>query len=197
MVLYKATGISKEDGVKRLGPTDTSVLGVGRHLTEVEHWWFQDRFAGIPYTESRSSEEDPDEEFKILEEDTVESLIDGYKEACENSLQIAKARSLDDLAVDARTTDNAQLAIKLLICKGVNQRGNSNNYPSNLYRLLLQEGYASRQIRHAQQNEPRNDDQEAVGNDMLIASLIVPIDSANRNHRVRPHPEVIHLSSLS
>ena len=106
MVVYKATDITKEDGIKRLGPTATSVLGVVRHLTEVEHWWFQDRFAGIPYTESRSSEEDPDGEFTILERDTVESLIEGYKAACENSRQIAKGRSLDDLTAHARTTDN-------------------------------------------------------------------------------------------
>ena len=107
-VIYKVTGISKVAGVKRLGPTATSVLGILRHLTEVEHWWFQDRFAGIPYADSRSSEEDPDGEFKILETDTVESLLEGYKQACENSRQICSGRSLDDLAAHARPSDNLQ-----------------------------------------------------------------------------------------
>ena len=86
-VIYKVTGISKVAGVKRLGPTATSVLGILRHLTEVEH---------------------PDGEFKILETDTVESLLEGYKQACENSRQICSGRSLDDLAAHARPSDNLQ-----------------------------------------------------------------------------------------
>ena len=143
MVIYKATGISKEDGVKRLGPTATSVLGVVRHLTEVEHWWFQDRFAGIPYTESRSSEEDPDGEFTILEEDTVESLIDGYKAACENSRQIAKGKSLDDLAAHARTTDNAHPNLRWVYLRIIDETArHSGNM--EIYRELLDNFHSGR-----------------------------------------------------
>ena len=143
MVVYKATGISKEDGVKRLGPTATSVLGVVRHLTEVEHWWFQDRFAGIPYTESRSSEEDPDGEFTILEGDTVESLIEGYKAACENSRQIAKGRSLDDLAAHARTTDNMHPNLRWVYLRLIDETArHSGNM--EIYRELLDNFHSGR-----------------------------------------------------
>ena len=53
MVIYSVHGITKDDGVKRLGPSATSLLGVLRHLTEVEYWWFQDRFAGVPVSACR------------------------------------------------------------------------------------------------------------------------------------------------
>ena len=91
--------------MEKLDPSETSMLGVQRHLTEVEYWWFQDRFAGIPYTESRFSDADPDGEFKILESDTVESLLQGYEKACKNSRQITAGRALVDLAAHPRRQD--------------------------------------------------------------------------------------------
>ena len=144
-VIYKVTGVSKEDGVKKLGPTATSVLGVLRHLTEVEHWWFQDRFEGIPYSESRSSEEDPDGEFKIIEEDTVESLLEGYKKACENSRQIARGRSLDDLAAHARTTDNLRPNLRWVYLHMIDETArHSGNI--EIYRELIDQVHNGRTI---------------------------------------------------
>ena len=64
-VIYKVTGISKENGIKRLGPTSTSVLGVLRHLTEVEYGWFHINFAGLQYTEGRYSEANPNGDIEI------------------------------------------------------------------------------------------------------------------------------------
>ena len=97
-IIYKVTGITKQNGVKRLGPSATSVLGVLRHLTEVEYWWFQVNFAGIENLDVRYSEANPNGDFDVYETDTVESLLDGYRAACENSRNICKGKSLDQAA---------------------------------------------------------------------------------------------------
>lgn len=136
MVIQSIEGISKEDGVKRLGPSATSLLGVLRHLTEVQYWWFQDRFAGIPYTDSRSSEEDRDGEFKIREEDTVESLIAGFNEACENSRLIVKDRSLDDLAAHARPRDNKQPSLRWVYLHMIDELARHSGH-LQIYREIL------------------------------------------------------------
>lgn len=137
-VIYKVAGITKENGVKKLGPTSTSVLGILRHLTEVEYWWFQDRFAGIPYTDSRSSESDRDGEFVIQEDDTVESLLQGYKEACENSRKIALSKSLDDFAVHFRSQDNVQPTLRWIYLHLIDETARHNGH-LDIYRELLDE----------------------------------------------------------
>ena len=135
-ILHSVAGISKEDGVKRLGPTATSVLGVLRHVTEDEYWWFQDRFAGIPYVDSRSSEEYRDGEFKIREDDTVESLIAGFKEACENSRRISKDRSLEDLATHARLSDNKQPSLRWVYLHMIDELARHSGH-IQIYRELI------------------------------------------------------------
>lgn len=135
-VIYKVTGISKTDGVKRLGPTSTSVLGLLRHLTEVEYWWFQDRFAGIAFTGSRSSENAPDGEFDILETDSVESLLEGYQIACENSRAIAKGRSLDDEAQHLRPSDNKAPTLRWIYLHLIDETARHNGH-LDIYRELL------------------------------------------------------------
>jgi hypothetical protein len=135
-VIYKVTGVTKADGIKRLGPTATSVLGLLRHLTEVEYWWFQDRFVGDPYTDSRSSESEPDGEFIIAEGDTVESLLQGYKDACENSRKISLGRSLDDVAVHPRPRDDMQPSLRWIYLHLIDETARHAGH-LDIYRELL------------------------------------------------------------
>lgn len=135
-VIYKVTGISKEYGIKRLGPTATSVLGVLRHLTEVEYWWFQDRLAGIEYTESRMSEHNQDGEFEILETDTVESLLDGYRIACENSRVYAAEKNLNDLAAHARPRDNLRPSLRWIYLHMIDETARHAGH-LDIYRELI------------------------------------------------------------
>lgn len=135
-VIYKVTGITKSDGVKRLGPTATSILGILRHLTEVEYWWFQDRFAGVPYTDFRSSEAEPDGEFIIQKTDTVESLLKGYIKACENSRSIAAGKSLDEVAHHPRPSDNMQPTLHWVYLHLIDETARHNGH-LDIYRELL------------------------------------------------------------
>lgn len=135
-VIYKVSGISKINGIKRLGPTSTSVLGLLRHLTEVEYWWFQDRFAGIPFTDSRSTDSEPDGEFIITETDTVESLIQGYEMACENSRHISKGISLDELAFHPRPSDNKAPSLRWIYLHLIDETARHAGH-IDIYRELL------------------------------------------------------------
>jgi uncharacterized damage-inducible protein DinB len=94
-ILRKIEGASEETLRKRLVPSQTTLLGIVKHLAWVEIWWFQMVFAGRDI-EDPYDEKDPDGEWRIEEGETAESIVAFYKEACAQSRTIAAdAPSLD------------------------------------------------------------------------------------------------------
>lgn len=134
-LIYKVTGVSKSDGVKRLGLTSTSILGVLKHLTEVEYWWFQDRFLGQPFS-SESAEDNLDGEFTVKETESVESLLLAYENACENSRRIVKERSLDDQAAYSRLRDGIAPSLRWIYLHMIDEIARHNGH-LDIYRELL------------------------------------------------------------
>lgn len=96
-VRHKVEGLSRELATKRLGDTPTSVAGLVKHLTGVEGGWFRKVLSGEEWMES-STKENPDAEFDIGANETVESLLNEYDRACKISREICKNFQLDDLS---------------------------------------------------------------------------------------------------
>jgi uncharacterized damage-inducible protein DinB len=96
-MILKVEGLTTEQATRRLVPSDTTLLGMLEHLGYVEAWWFQENFAGrdveYPWTD-----DDPDADFRIEEDETVEGIIDFYKTKCEESRAVIADASLDDLS---------------------------------------------------------------------------------------------------
>lgn len=103
-IKWKLDGLSLEDAVRPMTPSDTKLLGILKHLAYVERWWFQDNFLGrdceYPWSESGDMEAD----FKIFPGETIESIVALYDAECEVSRGIVEAASLDDVAVRPRRT---------------------------------------------------------------------------------------------
>ena len=135
-IVYKVTGISKDNGVKRLGPTSTSVLGILRHLTEVEYGWFHINFAGLEYTDGRYSEVNPNGDFEILESDTVESLLEGYIKACENSRKVCAGKSLDELGTEPRPRDDEKPSLRWIYLHMIDETARHAGH-LDIYRELI------------------------------------------------------------
>lgn len=91
-VLMKLDGLDDEQLRRPMTPTGLSLLGLVKHLTQVEHSWFLRRVdgAGGPklFTE--------DAEFRILPDETTQAIVDGYLRACEQSRAIVARHALDD-----------------------------------------------------------------------------------------------------
>lgn len=96
-LVLKVRGLDKEEATRRLVPSVTTILGVMKHLAYVEAWWFQDIFAGrdieYPWTD-----EDPDAEFRVADDETIESVIDLYESMTGESRKITAASNLDDVS---------------------------------------------------------------------------------------------------
>ncbi len=95
--LSKCEGLSDEQLQRRpIASSMMSLLGLLRHLTNVEQYWFQiclDKRNVVPvYTET-----DPDGDFNDLESITVEGAVARYHEMCELSRTIAPTHSFDEV----------------------------------------------------------------------------------------------------
>lgn len=96
-VFVKVRGLDREGGTRRIVPSLTTILGVVKHLAYVEAWWFQEMFAGrdvaYPWTD-----EDPDAEFRVGEDETVESVMELYAAMTSESRAATAGASLDDIS---------------------------------------------------------------------------------------------------
>jgi uncharacterized damage-inducible protein DinB len=109
IILRKVGGLSLEDATKRLVPSDSTLLGIVKHLGYVERTWFQARLHGqdlpVPWTD-----DDPDADFRIEPNETIETVAAWYKDQCERSRQLsAVVPSVDRMAKAAGPTGTANL----------------------------------------------------------------------------------------
>src|SRR5215472_7261418 len=81
-------GLTEEQARRSLVPSRTTLLGLVKHATVVEKVWFDEAITrrsraeiGIPET--------PDESFILADTDTVASVRQAHREACESSRRAA------------------------------------------------------------------------------------------------------------
>jgi hypothetical protein len=92
------------DALARRGvaPSSLSLLGLVRHLTGAEWYWFDHSFAGGSSSPPISGREDPDADFNDVRPSGAVADIDRFKRQCDVSRSIVSgADSLDSMAVAA------------------------------------------------------------------------------------------------
>ena len=94
-------GLTEEQARRSLVPSRTTLLGLLKHATFVEKVWFDEGVTcrsraeiGIPAT--------PDESFVLHDADTIASVQQAHREACEASRQATASLGLDDLLLGNR-----------------------------------------------------------------------------------------------
>jgi len=97
-LLFKCQGLTGEQLVKQATPPSSlSLLGLVRHMTEVERSWFRSRFAGqAGLGFLYCSDEAPDGDFDFAEASEAEADLATFTGECELARQAAEGRSLDD-----------------------------------------------------------------------------------------------------
>lgn len=98
-VTRKLRGVSEEDARRRLVPSMTTLGGIVKHMRWVEQSWFQRVLAGRPASDLPAvpwTDDDPDADFRLEPDETVEGLIAAYEQECARSRQAAAAHDLDD-----------------------------------------------------------------------------------------------------
>jgi hypothetical protein len=103
IALHKVEGLDDDSLRCRLVPSETTLLGIIKHLAHVERWWFQDRFAGrqvsYPWTH-----ENPDADFIVEPGESTAEILDLYRTECAISRDVVASAELTDLGVHPRRT---------------------------------------------------------------------------------------------
>src|SRR5438067_10832747 len=89
-------GLTEEQARRSLVPSRTTLLGLVKHATFVEKVWFDEAITrrpraeiGIPAT--------PDESFMLDDTDTIASIRQAHRQACESSRHAPAPLGLDDM----------------------------------------------------------------------------------------------------
>jgi Protein of unknown function (DUF664) len=105
---WKCSGLTDDQLRERsVPPSSLSLLGLVRHLTDVERGWFGESFGRGQLPPLYSSDPDNiDGDFDDLDVPDVTQVFATYREVCEESRRIvAGAGSLDDLGVRGNGSD--------------------------------------------------------------------------------------------
>lgn len=108
---YRAQVVLALDGLpvealrRRVPETGPSLVGIVKHLTDVERTWLVERwgYRGGRAAHALSHIDDSDEAFRVSDLDDPAALVGAYQEACERGRDaLAGAESLDDAVRDDR-----------------------------------------------------------------------------------------------
>jgi nicotinamidase-related amidase/uncharacterized damage-inducible protein DinB len=102
-LLIKCSGLTADQLRQRTAPPSSlSLLGLVRHMTDVERGWFRRRVAGEDVDFLYSSEADPDGEFDHVDEADAEQDLAAYLREIELARQAAAGRNLDETFFNSR-----------------------------------------------------------------------------------------------
>ena len=89
-------GLTEEQARRSLVPSKTTLLGLVKHVTFVEKVWFDEAVTGRSRAEI-GIPETPDESFDLSDDDTVASIQQEHREACEAARQATAPLELTDM----------------------------------------------------------------------------------------------------
>jgi uncharacterized damage-inducible protein DinB len=93
----KCDGLNGDQLRQRSAPPSTlSLLGLVRHMADVERGWFRRTLEGEAVPPIYSSDSDPDGEFDNVDAAEVEEAFASWRGECERSREIVSAHELED-----------------------------------------------------------------------------------------------------
>ena len=102
ILIRKAEGISEAQARTTLGPSELTLIGLVRHMAEVERGWFRRRFmdidCGFLYCGDAADGGDPDGDFHPADTDTVADAIHALRVEIEFATDATAGVPMDTLA---------------------------------------------------------------------------------------------------
>jgi len=110
VLLLKCQNLDDEQLKQRAVPSsDLTLLGLLRHMTKVEHYWFQRCLLGSTETAIYCTTEEPNADFDDLDSVPVAEVIERFLATCDASREIAAAHELEQMSALQRDGENVSL----------------------------------------------------------------------------------------
>ena len=95
-LLWKISGLTGDQLVQRsVEPSSMSLLGLIRHLTEVERYWYQTCLAQLPAEAKFWTDEHPDGDFDLADAAQAEQDVRDYRAIVKTSDELIASYDLD------------------------------------------------------------------------------------------------------
>ncbi len=134
-LLSKCGGLTAAQLRQRAAPpSNLSLLGLIRHMAEVERGWFRRRIAGEDLGYLYSSEADPDGEFDHVDTADAEHDFAVYRREVELARQAAAGRDLD--ATFFHSQRNAQMSVRWVYLHMIEEYARHNGHADLLRERL-------------------------------------------------------------
>ena len=102
-ILRKMEGLDEPDLRRSFGPGGLTLLGLVKHLTMAEQWWFAIHYAQTGEPLMFQDPSDPDLDLHVQPNETTGQIVDAFLRQCERSREIlAGAPSLDAVVPNKR-----------------------------------------------------------------------------------------------
>lgn len=82
-----------------VAPSTLTLMGLVRHIADVERWWFRTVLAGEEIEPLYYSEKDPDGDFRTTASTTWDATLADWRAEVAAAREVTAARGLDDLGV--------------------------------------------------------------------------------------------------
>jgi hypothetical protein len=106
-LLWKVSGLTGEQLVARsVEPSSLSLIGLVRHLSEVEKYWFHRALAQVPAEPKFWTAEYPDGDFDLADPAQAEQDLEDFRQIVKTSDELAARYTLDDTFVRPRYEDD-------------------------------------------------------------------------------------------
>ena len=97
-LLHKCSGLTHDQLKQQSVPTSgLTLLGILRHMTDVERWWFRMHGAGEQLDLQFSDDEWPNADFENLDSAPASDVIAAYDRECAAARAAVDGRSLDEV----------------------------------------------------------------------------------------------------
>lgn len=104
ILIRKAEGITDEQAGRTIEPSDLSLLGLIRHMAEVERNWFKRRFSALEAPPLFYGDHDPDGDFHPSANETLEEAMAALHDEIDFARTATAGVPLDTLAAAAPLT---------------------------------------------------------------------------------------------
>jgi hypothetical protein len=95
-------GLTEEQARRQLVPSSTTLLGLLKHVTWMQRVWFEECVGGTSRAEL-GLVQDPDESFRLADDDTVASVIAAHREASATARAAVAGLPLDAVVTGHRS----------------------------------------------------------------------------------------------
>ncbi len=130
ILLWKCEGLTDDQLRKRSVPPSTlSLLGLIRHMTDVERGWFQQVLLGEDAPDLYSTPDAPDGDFNGVDEADVAAAFSAFEAECDASRRaVAAASDLDVLSKERTQRTGEQFSLRWIVTHMIEEYARHNGH---------------------------------------------------------------------